>query len=189
MSNVVGAYHLANNPKKYEPARGNTFMFVVSNLDNLLKPGDTDNYIQNAQETLQYSVVSCDIPSFSQEPIVIRRGNSVMKAAGLPEFSNGSNLVINDYVGSDGKSILYSWQQLSYDVKNETVGYMDEYKKDCWLIEYDTKFTKVIRQWILYGCWVSSVTQEAYSYEQGDKRTVSATIQYDHAEMQLSDDE
>ena len=192
MAENFGAYHLANNPKMFEPARTNNFRFVVTDLDNILRVGYTaedsgNTRIANAQEVLEFSVSKATIPQFTQEEIVIRRGNSVMKAAGLPTFNDGS-LVINDYIGADGKSVLMAWQNLSYNVDTQMVGYMSDYKKNCWLIEYDPQY-KMVRQWVLYGCWVSGISQEDFDMENGGKRMITATIKYDYAKMQLPDEE
>lgn len=174
MVNNVGAYHLANNPKIYEPARSNNFRFVVTDLDNIVRVGHTKDdqkasaRIANAQEVLEFSVTKASIPKFTQTPIVIRRGNSVVKAAGLPDFEDGS-ITINDYIGADGKSVLMAWQNLSYNVDTQMIGYMSDYKKNCWLIEYDPQYKKV-REWILYGCWVTGISQDDFDHESGDKR-------------------
>ena len=185
-----GAYYLARNPQLFEPSRGNTFRFYVSGLGGLLRASYTgqeeDSTIsQDADKMLELSVKGTAIPKFSQEPITIRRGNSVMKAAGLPTFSEGS-LTIDDFIGADGRSILMAWQNLSYNVQTQMVGYMSEYKKDAVLIEYDPKF-KMVRQWNLYGCWVSDLTPGEFDHDNGDKRQISATIQYDWAEMKMPD--
>ena len=123
--NKIGAYHLSDNPTLYEPARSNTFEFVVTGLGQLLRAGYSEEQTNaflgnNVEELLRISVVKASVPTFSQDAITIRRGNSVMKAAGLPSFKDGS-LVINDYLGADGKSILMAWQNLSYNVKTEKV--------------------------------------------------------------------
>lgn len=191
--NNFGAYHLANNPKVYEPARSNTFRFVVTDIDNIKRVGYSaeDNSaaakIANAQEMLEFSVAKTSIPHFTQAAIVIRRGNSVMKAAGLPEFGEGS-LTINDFIGADGKSVLMAWQNLSYNVDTQMIGYMSDYKKNCWLIEYDPNY-KIVRQWILYGCWVKGITEQEFDMEGGDKRQITAQIEYDYAKMQMPDEE
>ena len=193
MAENFGAYHLANNPKMFEPARTNNFRFVVTDLDNILRVGYTAEddakvaQIANAQEVLEFSVSKATIPQFTQEEIVIRRGNSVMKAAGIPTFNDGS-LVINDYIGADGKSVLMAWQNLSYNVDTQMVGYMSDYKKNCWLIEYDPNY-KMVRQWVLYGCWVKGIQQEDFDMENGGKRMITAQIAYDYAKMQLPDEE
>lgn len=105
----IGSYHLADNPELYEVQRENNFEFIVTGIDNILRVGaeetDDNAYITNASQTLRYSVVQASIPMFSQEPITISRGNSVMKAAGKPSFTDGS-LVVNDFIGADTKSSL-----------------------------------------------------------------------------------
>ena len=199
-NNTIGAYHLSDNPALYEPARSNTFEFVVTGFhedfykksQDFLRAGytkdDTNARIEsNAEELLRVSVVSSTVPTFSQEPIVIRRGNSVMKAAGVPTFNEGS-LVINDYIGADGKSILMAWQNLSYDVRTEKVGRMKDYKKQCYLIEY-TPDCEVVRTWVLKGCWVQALNMPDFNQEDGGKRQVTATIQYDSAYMEMPKDE
>jgi hypothetical protein len=189
--NKFGSYHLANNTTDlYEIQRSNNFEFVVTNLTELLRAGEIEGVggtIKNVSEVLRLSVVSAAVPTFTQEPIIIRRGNSVMKAAGIPTFNEGS-LVINDFIGADGKSALMAWQNLSYDVRTEKVGRMKDYKKDCYLLEYTPDY-QLVRQWLLKGCWVSGITMSEFNQEQGEKRTVSATIQYDSAFMQMPDDE
>ena len=190
--NKLGAYHLSDNPTLYEPARSNTFEFVVTGLGQLLRAGysaDQSNaYLgTNAEELLRISVVSSTVPTFSQEPIIIRRGNSVMKAAGIPTFKAGS-LVINDYLGADGKSILMAWQNLSYNVKTEKVGRMKDYKKDCYLLEYSPDY-QLVRTWKLKGCWISDLTMPDFNQEEGGKRQITASIEYDAAFMEMPDEE
>lgn len=182
-SDSQGAYVLADNPKLYEIQRRNNFEFVVPNIDNILRAGTTTK-IANAKEILRVSVVSAPIPHFSQNPIEIRRGNSMIKAAGVPTFTNGT-LVVNDYIGADTKAILMAWQNLSYNVRTEKVGLMADYKKIAWLTEYTPDY-QVVRKWKLSGCWVSSITEQDYNMDSNDKGTISATIEYDKAEIDTS---
>ena len=69
--NTYGTYHLADNPALYDPMRNNTFEFVVTGLDKLLRVGadgsEENAYITNAQEVLRLSVDSASIPMFTQE--------------------------------------------------------------------------------------------------------------------------
>jgi hypothetical protein len=104
-----GTWHLADNPKQYQPVRTNNFRFLVSGLDNLLRvAGDTNDandYITNGQEVLDFSVVRFDEPDFSQDKIDINRGNSTIHYAGKASYKDNT-LVINDFAGADGKSVL-----------------------------------------------------------------------------------
>lgn len=192
ISNVtgLGAYHLAANPDLYEVARSNNFEFVVTGIDSLLAAGKVEGVaetIVNGQEIIRLSVIESSLPTFTQDVIEIRRGNSVMKAAGLPKFEAGT-LKVHDFVGVDTKSVLMAWQNLSYNVATEKIGKMSEYKKDCWLMEY-TPNGELIRQWELKGCWINGITMPNYNQESGDKRDITANIVYDYALMSKPDDE
>lgn len=197
MSENISAHYLADaiktsNPKMFEPARSNNFRFYVQGLGGLLRAGyqgqESNAYLpENADETLEFSVKSVTLPTFSQGVISLRRGNAVMKAAGLPDFTDGS-LVIDDFIGADGKSILMAWQNLSYNVNTQMVGYMSDYKRDCYLIEFDPNY-KVVRTWKLYGCWISSIQQDGFDHDSGDKRLITATVTYDWAKMEMPDEE
>ena len=189
----TGTYHLADNPSLFEVQRNNNFEFIVTDLDGIQRAGSTgaesNAFIGNAQEMLRLSVTKASIPHYSQEPIQIKRGNSTLKYAGVPTFDAGE-LEFNDVVGADTKAILMAWQNLSYNVETEKVGSMSnpntQYKKNCYLIEYTPDYRKV-RTWILYGCWISKLSEGAYSAEDGGKHAISATIEYDHAKIDLSD--
>lgn len=194
MPENTGTYHLADNPKLYEPARSNNFEFVVTNIDSLLRAGvkesgltDESNYITNGQETLRVSVVSSSVPHFTLGVIDIRRGNNTMHVAGTPTFDS-HQLVLNDYMGARTKSVLLAWQALAYDVRTEKVHRMENYKKDCYLYEYSPDYDEVIRKWRLIGCWISGLSEDPFSAESNDKRTVTATIIYDKAIPMLSDE-
>lgn len=185
----IGTYHLADNPDLYEIQRSNNFEFLIQGIDKLLRPSanaeDENAYITNGQEVIRLSVVRAPIPNFTQSEIQIKRGNSTMYAAGVPEFKPGS-LVVNDYIGADGKSVLMAWQQLSYDFDTETVGKMSQYKKDCTLIEYTPDY-KQVRYWDLKGCWLTGIDEGDFDMESGDKKQITATIRYDKAFMHLAD--
>ena len=179
-----GAYHIADNASIYQPQMTNNFEFICTDMSNLISVGTT-NVIENAQEYLRMAVVSTQIPHFSQDPITISRGNSVIKLAGKPTFEAGQ-LVVMDYIGTDTKDILMSWQNLSYNVETEKVGLMSDYKKDCYLVEYTPDRQKV-RQWLLKGCWISALSESPRSFDSSDKSQITATIQYDYAKIDKSE--
>ena len=183
METNYGVYHLADNPAQYQPVRTNNYRCICQGLEELVRVGgDANNrndYLENAQEVIDFSVVSFDAPSFTQDEIPIRRGNSTTYFAGTPRF-NTSNLVINDFVGADGKSILQAWQALSYDVVNDIINPSTKYKKDMLILEY-TPDNVLIKVWELKGCWITSLTETGYSSESPAKKTVTATIRYDRA--------
>lgn len=179
-----GTYHMAANKNIYEPQRTSDFEFVVTDLGNLVSIG-SNTVIQNAQELLRLAVVSTSIPHFTQDVIAIRRGNGVLKFASVPTFDAGS-LVIRDWIGANTKEILMAWQHLSYDVNTQKVGLSSDYKKDCYLVEYTPDKQKV-RQWKMFGCWISGLSEGTYSHDGSDANNITATMQYDSAELDTTD--
>ena len=65
-------------------------------------------------------------------------------------------------------------------LNGNNVGLMSDYKKQATLIEYSPDYKKV-REWTLYGCWISGISEDAYNQESGDKHKIRCTIQYDKA--------
>jgi len=186
------AYHIADNPKVFQPIRKNNFRVQINfgsndyiNQTGLLKPGTDDtldtSYITglSATDVIDFSVVSFKAPHFSQEEVSVKRGNSTVYFAGVPSFSEGS-LVINDFVGADGKSILMAWQALSYDIQNDAIYSSDVYKVDATVLEYLPDNT-LVKYWELKGCWIKSLDEDEWSADSGDKKTVTATIRFDKA--------
>lgn len=187
----IGTYHLADNPQLFEVQRNNNFEFVVTDIDGIMRAGATGTEknakINNAQEMLRLSVTKAFVPHFTQEVVPIKRGNTTLKYAGVPTFGEGT-LDFNDFIGADVKSILMAWQNLSCNIQTEKVGSLDvtNYKKNCYLIEYTPDYRKV-RTWKLYGCWISSLSEGEYTADDGQKHSISCTIQYDRAEIDLTE--
>lgn len=201
---MTGSYHLASNPELYELQRSNNFEFVVYGLGTTIVNGNRQNTnfyragvnttdtnatldAAIAEDVIRLSVEKSSVPTFKQDVLEIRRGNSVMKFAGKPTFNDGS-LTVRDFIGADTKSALMAWQNLSYNVKTQKVGQMKDYKKDCYLMEY-TPDGQLVRTWTLKGCWISELSMEEFNQENMEKKTIVATIPYDYAIMSMPDDE
>ena len=186
----LGTYHLADNPNLYEIQRSNNFEFIVTDIDGILRAGmqgdETYARIMNAQEVLRMSVDSAFVPHFTQNTISVRRGNNELKFAGIPSFQSGS-ITLNDYIGADTKAVLMAWQHLSYDVYTEKVGLVEDYKKDCYLVEYSPDY-QMVRRWILHGCWVSGISESEYNASSNDRHQLTVTIEYDRAELDVSEE-
>lgn len=186
---TYGTYHLADNPLEFQPVRKNNFRFILSDLDGIVKvgedPNDENSRIRGSQDIIDFSVVSFEAPNFTQEPIEVKRGNSTVYYAGVPTFDT-KTLVINDFVGADGKSVLLAWQALSYDVINDTIPSSNIYKKNATVLEYLPDNT-LIRSWELKGCWVTGISGDDWDNNDGSKKTISATIRYDRAIPHLND--
>lgn len=188
------AYHMADDPRFYEPQRLNNFEIIITGLDNLTKAGmeatDSDAALGSGssstiQEALRLSVKSTSVPKFSISPITVKRGNSSIKYSNVAEFGSGS-LVINDFIGLEAREALYAWQQLAYNTLTQKVGVAQDYKKTCYLQEY-TPDTQLVRTWKMVGCWVSDIDDGTFSYDDSGVHTCSATLQYDYAVIDRSE--
>jgi hypothetical protein len=195
---MLDAMHISTNLANYEAARTGFFTLLVDLAPSnstaptaMLKAtyggdpsaaADTDKISANdVQELIKLNVLSFDVPHFDLNTIEYKRGNDTVKFAGTPTFSSGS-LKVDDIVGVDTKSILMAWQALAYNVHTRKGGRMKDYKRDCTLIEYTQDYEQV-RQWKLYGCWVKTLSEDAFDRENDGKRAITATIEYDRAEM------
>lgn len=187
----IGTYYLSDNPREYEVQRNNNYEFVVTHLEDLVRPGVPDGadnrLFKDAERILRVSVSSAFIPHFTQDVVQVKRGNTTLKYAGLPTFGEGT-LRFQDFVDADVKSILMAWQHLSYNVDTEQVASLQRtaYKKDCYLLEYPPDYYAPHRGWLLKGCWISGLSESEYTNDNGDKHEISATIQYDYAKLDPS---
>jgi hypothetical protein len=196
MTNYLSASHISANLASYEAARSGFFTLEVSGLNEIRKASysgvtdpteASDKLDKKAEEYLKLNVVKANIPHFSIEPMKYTRGNDVIKFAGLPTFKDGE-ITVDDVVGLDTKSILMAWQGLAYNVHTRKGGRMKDYKKEATLYEYTQDF-ELVRKWNLHGCWISDINEGELDKENDGKRQITATVQYDRAEMVLPGDE
>ena len=180
----LGAYYLSTRPDLYEPQRGNTFMFQVDFPDGFFDNDDilaqqNPNTLANYKDILRVAVSSAFVPHFSNETIAIQRGNSTVKFAGKPTYRDGS-VKITDFIGAGSKDLAMAWQRKVYNVDTEKLGLAIDYKVTGKLIEYTPDY-QPLRTWVLYGCWISGLSEDDYNHESPEKREIDCQIQYDKA--------
>lgn len=195
----LNTLHISENLAAYEAARNSFFVFYVdpTQLTNLYSPDfDPDSGEakvedgtrfdgQMASDALRLNVVKSSVPNFTVETMEYRRGNDVVKFAGVPTFKDGS-ITVDDVVGMRTKDMLYAWQYLAYNPITRKGGRMKDYKKTCTLIEYTQDYEQ-IRYWTLYGCFVTAVDEGDFDRENDGKRQMTVSISYDRAVMSIDD--
>ena len=198
MDQSLNTTHITSNINQYEAARSNFFVFQVApdQLDNLIHPdvnpdgnvSDSDKYNgKQASDYIRLNVMKASVPNFTVEPHTYRRGNDVVKFAGVPTFAEGS-ITVDDVVGLHVKDMLYAWLYLAYNPITRKGGRMADYKKKCTLLEY-TQDYKLIRTWELDGCFVTGIEEGEFDREGGDeKRQMTVAISYDRAIMKPEHD-
>ena len=186
---------ISENLSSYEAARSGFFILVVDGLDDLLKPdykGEAENAedsdrIKKAQETLKLSVTKCPVPHFEIATNEYRRGNDVVKFAGVPTW-NGGTITVADYVGLDTKSLLMSWLYKAYNPHTRKGGRMKDYKKTATLCEY-TQDYELIRTWTIEGMFITKITEDDFDKENDGPRTLNVEFVFDRATVDLPDEE
>lgn len=189
----ANSWHVADNSTIYEPARSNNFEFIIHGADRLLRAGiipdydeegnltnDASDFVTNGQEIVRLAVNKATVPHFTQQEIVISKGNTKTYYAGVMEFGDAPIDVI-EYVGASSKSVLMAWQALSGKPITGMIGRASEYKLMCELIEYSPDYSEKLRTWWLVGCWVKGISEPEMSHENPDKRVITATIRFDRA--------
>ena len=197
----LNTVHIANELASYEAARNAFFVFYVGEdqLTNLYAPNfDPDSGegkvedgtlfdAHKAGEALKLNVVKASVPNFTVEPMEYRRGNDVIKFAGVPSYKDGS-ITVDDVVGKRVKDLLYAWQYLAYNPITRKGGRMKDYKKTCTLIEY-TQDYEIIRRWTMYGCFITGIDEGEFDRENDGKRQLTVSISYDRATIDLDDNQ
>ena len=186
---------ISENLSSYEAARSGFFILVVDGLDDLLKPdykGEAENAedsdkIKKAQETLKLSVTKCPVPHFEIATNEYRRGNDVVKFAGVPTW-NGGTITVADYVGLDTKSLLMSWLYKAYNPHTRKGGRMKDYKKTATLCEY-TQDYELIRTWTIEGMFITKITEDDFDKENDGPRKLNVELVFDRATVDLPDEE
>lgn len=187
--------HIAGGLEAFEAARSGFFALIIDQtaLTNLPKPTYTSKDLdqtpstddlykaEDYQEVLKLAVTKCDVPSYEVTTFEYRRGNDVVRFAGVPTFKGGS-LTVDDYIGIDTKSMLYAWLRLAYDPFTRKGGRMSDYKKNCRLVEYTQDYQEV-RQWQLEGCFITAINEDSFNRESDGKRQMTVDFSYDRATM------
>jgi len=199
----LSTLHISNALNDYEAARTGFFVLEVHGLDRnpddersgILKPsfsGDPESaketdYIQNAEKNLRLNVIKCPIPHFNITTNEYRRGNDVVKFAGIPTWDDG-DIVVDDIVGLDTKSILMGWLYRAYNPWTRKGGRMWQYKKEATLIEYTQDYEQ-IRRWNIHGIFITKLNEGEFDRENDGKRQITASFSYDRAEVILPQEE
>jgi hypothetical protein len=179
--------HISQNLSSYEAARTGFFVLEIPNLGELVNPSfssdpenaqDTDK-LESPEEYLRLNVIKAPVPHFSITTNEYRRGNDVVKFAGIPTWDDG-DIVVDDVVGLKTKDILLAWLYLAYNPHTRKGGRMWQYKKTAILHEYTQDYEEV-RSWEIQGMFITKISEGEFDRENDGKRQLTATFSYDRA--------
>lgn len=192
---VYGAASYYANNADFQVALSNHFELYLKGLgegatQNLISGKDAFDsasnlasaVIGNGQDAvggiLCLNVVSFKLPDISVDAIELRHGNDSVKVAGAPKVGTGS-LTVRDVIGADTEQMLWAWFNLVYDVRNKTMGFAVDYKKEGILYQFAPDGTST-RAWQCTGIWPDSMPSQDFGTDKGDVKTLDVTLNVDN---------
>lgn len=166
MARTLGASHLAS--AGWEIQRKNNFVLSV--------PGIGEN-----EQVLTLAVVSCALPTESNEVITLNYGNTNIKVAGTAN-TEGGTVVVRDYLQKDMEQVIDNWRSSVWNKSTDAIGFAANYKKQARIIQYAPDGTYE-RTWKVEGIWPSQVSYGDLSNNDGGVKEIQITLQYDKARL------
>lgn len=189
-SNQGAVYKGTNHMGKslaYEPQRLYNFELQIVGIDSLYtadKPGtlgdvNDPNLIRfgSAAERILVACSSFSVPNTDFGQIEIPHYNNTTKYAGKVTFGDAT-LVIEQFLGSFTEQIMTTWARCVYDPRTQNIGYKNDYAKDVYVIQYDSK-GGTPRVWKLENAWPNVLPGAEWSYDSTDRRKMSYTLKCD----------
>lgn len=171
----------------YEPQRLYNFELQIVGLDSLYtadKPGtlssnDDPNLIHfgSAAERILVACSSFSVPNTDFGQIEIPHYNNTTKYAGKVTFGDAT-LVVEQFLGSFTEQIMTTWARCVYDPRTQNIGYKNDYAKDVFVIQYDSK-GGTPRVWKMENAWPNVLPGANWDYNTSERRQMSYTLKCD----------
>ena len=167
----------------FEPQRLYNFELQIVGLDSLFtadKVGTSDSQkneginFGSASERILVACSSFSVPNTEVGTIEIPHYNNTTKYAGKVTFGNAT-LKIEQFLGSFTEQIMTTWARCVYDPKTQNIGFKNDYAKDMFVIQYDSKGGNP-RVWKLENAWPNVLPGADWDYNSTERRQISYTI-------------
>ena len=165
----------------FEPQRLYNFELQIVGLDSLYTADrmGTDNGNEgvnfgSASERILVACSSFSVPNTEIGTIEIPHYNNTTKYAGKVTFGNAT-LKVEQFLGSFTEQIMTTWARCVYDPKTQNIGFKNDYAKDMFVIQYDSKGGNP-RVWKMENAWPNVLPGADWDYNSTDRRQMSYTI-------------
>lgn len=172
----------------YEPQRLYNFELQIVGLDELYTAdlAGTGSYgtsassnnamihFGSAAERILVACSSFSVPNTEFNTIEIPHYNNTTKYAGKVSFGEAT-LKIEQFLGSFTEQIMTTWARCVYDPKTQNIGYKNDYAKDMYVIQYDSK-GGTPRVWKMENAWPKVMPGADWDYDSTARRQMSYTI-------------
>lgn len=168
----------------YEPQRLYNFELQIVGLDKLYTAdlvgtnGDGTNpgitQFGSAAERILVACSSFSVPNTEFGTIEIPHYNNTTKYAGKVSFGNAT-LKVEQFLGSFTEQIMTTWSRCVYDPKTQNIGYKNDYAKDMYVIQYDSK-GGTPRVWKMENAWPAVLPGADWDYNSTERRQITYNI-------------
>lgn len=165
----------------FEPQRLYNFELQIVGIDSLYTAdragtgNGTDGVkFGSATERILVSCSSFSVPNTEINIIDIPHYNNTTKYAGKVTFGNAS-LKIDQYLGAFTEQIMTTWCRCVYDPKTQNIGFKNDYAKDMFVIQYDSKGGNP-RVWKMENAWPNVLPGAEWDYSSDQRRQINYSI-------------
>lgn len=167
----------------FEPQRLYNFELQIVGLDSLYtadRQGTSDGSgtdgvnFGSAAERILVACSSFSVPNTEVGTIEIPHYNNTTKYAGKVTFGNAT-LKIEQFLGSFTEQIMTTWARCVYDPKTQNIGFKNDYAKDMFVIQYDSKGGNP-RVWKMENAWPNVLPGANWDYTSTERRQMEYTI-------------
>lgn len=167
----------------YEPQRLYNFELQIVGLDELytadLQGTNTGMskdavHFGSAAERILVACSSFSVPNTEFGTIEIPHYNNTTKYAGKVSFGNAT-LKVEQFLGSFTEQIMTTWSRCVYDPKTQNIGYKNDYAKDMYVIQYDSK-GGTPRVWKMENAWPAVLPGADWDYNSTERRQMTYNI-------------
>lgn len=136
-------------------------------------------YFQYLGNDVELAVMSTNLPTVTNDPIIIDYMNESRKVAGKTVVQDG-DITIRDYIDPDICAACDEWASRVRSVKEGKIYRAADYKCDGEMVLYDGE-GNLHKRWKLIGCWPSSFNPGQLDYSASDQVQITLTINIDKA--------
>lgn len=166
----------------FEPQRLYNFEIQIVGIDRLYTADRSGTQTSDKQginfgsasERILVACSSFSVPNTEVGTIEIPHYNNTTKYAGKVSFSNAT-LKVEQFLGSFTEQIMTAWARCVYDPITQNIGFKNDYAKDIFVIQYDSKGGNP-RVWKMENAWPNVLPGADWDYNSSDRRQMSFTI-------------
>ena len=130
---------------------------------------------------LSQQIMTVGKPTITYEPIVLDSYNSRAKIQGKHTWAAIDCIMRDDVTNSISRLVGFQVQKQMNHFEQTTPLAGINYKFTMFIEQMDGGNDVVLDQWVLEGCWLTSVNYDTAEYNTGEVITITMSVEFDNA--------